>query len=137
MNSLSIELICTQSLSVLRQFQSVKLAFLFGSAAKNRMRHDSDIDIGIAGDQVFSIDELFEIREALIKGLKKEIDLLDIRNNNGLIRSEILCKGIQIFSRDTLLLASIMKEVVYFNDDFLSLQNELLDKKIRRFAFGR
>jgi predicted nucleotidyltransferase len=80
----------------------LKLAVLFGSGARDRMRHDSDIDIGVAVDlPVFEKPQLYrnfmEAFEPIENYYKKKTDLVLIRSDNILILSRILKEGVLLY----------------------------------------
>lgn len=67
----------------------VKLAYLFGSAARDEMTGISDIDIGVYLDKSLSGDERFKMRLELISKLdsaleKNEVDLV-VMNDSPLL----------------------------------------------------
>lgn len=61
-NNPAIQKIATQIYDVAIGLEDVLLVILFGSAAKGRLRQDSDIDIAIAGIKQKSWDQLQEYR---------------------------------------------------------------------------
>lgn len=117
-------------------YPEIKIVYLYGSAAKNRLRSDSDVDIAVSAQRQLSIDERINIINALSKGLGREIDLVDLSTTHGLLLYEILTKGKLIFCKNTSLKTELMKEVVYFAEDFLPQIQDFLDRKVRRFVGG-
>jgi predicted nucleotidyltransferase len=69
----------------------VEVAILFGSAAKGRLRPDSDIDIGIlpSPDRVFGFDEELALAIELDKMLGREVDLVRLDTASTLLRFEV------------------------------------------------
>jgi len=117
-------------------FPDISIAVLFGSAVTNRMRADSDVDIAIAGESALSWDRIQEIRIAIGKVLRREIDIVDLQTSKGLIFYEALTKGTIVFSRNRRLMAKMMTEAVYFGEDFLPLMKRALENKARKFIYG-
>ena len=117
-------------------YPEIKIAYLYGSAAKNRLRSDSDIDIAVSVQRPLSIDERLDIINSLSKGLGREIDLVDLSTTHGLLLYEIMTKGKLILCKNTPLKTELMKEVVYFAEDFLPQIEDFLERKIRRFTGG-
>jgi predicted nucleotidyltransferase len=117
-------------------YPEIKIAYLYGSAAKNRLRSDSDIDIAVSVQRPLSIDERLNIINSLSKGLGREIDLVDLSTTHGLLLYEIMTKGKLILCKNTPLKTELMKEVVYFAEDFLPQIEDFLERKIRRFTGG-
>ena len=75
----------------------VDYCYLFGSYAKGKATEKSDVDLLVA----MPIDGLkfYELLEILREKMKKNVDLLDIRqiNNNSELVQEILKDGIKIY----------------------------------------
>jgi len=115
---------------------SIRLCILYGSAASGRLHKESDIDIAIAGDVKFSRDYLVDLQLALSRKLGYEVDIVDMKNLEGLILSEILRKGKVLIKKDTRLYAEFIKKVIYFNEDVLPNIRMILKKRAERFARG-
>lgn len=115
---------------------SIKLCILYGSAATGRLRKDSDIDIAIAGDALFGKEYLVYLQLALSSVLGYEVDIVDMKNLEGLILSEILRKGNVLIKKDTNLYAEFIRKVIYFNEDVLPSIRMILKKRAARFAGG-
>lgn len=86
---------------IARKFR-LKLAVLFGSGARGRIRHDSDIDIGVATDlSVFEEPQLYrafmEAFEPIENYYRKKIDLVLIKSDSILILSNILKEGVLLY----------------------------------------
>lgn len=76
----------------------VKVAYLFGTAAKGRMGKLSDVDIGVLLEEGLSKDEMLEIQLRLICDLKPilktdKIDLVIINDAPLLLRYNIVKDG--------------------------------------------
>lgn len=71
----------------------VRSLFAFGSAARNELREDSDIDLLVdfeTDDPYEYTDHYFNLLEQLQQLLKRPIDLLEIRGlKNRLLKEEI------------------------------------------------
>jgi predicted nucleotidyltransferase len=119
--------------NILVLYPEIKIAYLYGSAAKNRLRSDSDVDIAVSAQRPLTIDERLNIITSLSKGLDREIDLVDLSTTHGLLLYEILTKGKLVLCKDTAFKAELMKEVVYFAEDFLPQIQDFLDRKVKRF----
>jgi len=80
----------------------LKLVVLFGSAARGRIRYDSDIDIGVvAVSQIFDLPEPYrDFREALEpveSYYKRRIDVVQINSENIMLLKQILREGILLY----------------------------------------
>ena len=63
----------------------VAIAFLFGSAVKNRLGFNSDVDIAIAGDNALSFSRREELSIQLSESINRPVDLIDLLSTKGLI----------------------------------------------------
>jgi predicted nucleotidyltransferase len=126
--------IIAQIKTVFTNVQDVAIVFLFGSAVKNRLRFDSDIDIAIAGKKALSSPRMEELSFQLSESIKRPVDLIDLMSTKGLIFHQALTKGIPIIVNDKRIMAQLMRECVYFGDDFLPASTRMLEQKSRRFA---
>jgi predicted nucleotidyltransferase len=73
--------------------------FLYGSAARDEMRDDSDIDVFIDYDEngPFSFVELVRLGDLLKNVLYREVDVTTRRGLHPLLRSEIERSSIRVF----------------------------------------
>ncbi|QEK11270.1 nucleotidyltransferase domain-containing protein [Crassaminicella thermophila] len=86
--------------------------YIFGSAAQGYFREDSDIDIGFITDKKFNAYDLFMLKEELADILKRDIDLVDLKEASTVFKAQVVGTG----------------EVIYFKDE-----NKLSDFRIRSF----
>jgi predicted nucleotidyltransferase len=130
----SIEVLVDNIRAVLINAPDVEVAFLFGSAARDRLRFDSDVDIAIAGYNKLPIHRFNELSGLLSGSISRPVDLIDLVSTKGLVFYQALTKGIKIMVKDRVLLSELMKECVYFGEDFLPYITGMLERKCRRFA---
>jgi predicted nucleotidyltransferase len=67
----------------------LRLALLFGSAAKDRLRPDSDVDVGIFPLEDLSLAEELELEARLTKALGREVDLVRLDTAPALVRWQV------------------------------------------------
>ncbi len=72
----------------------VKFAVIYGSAAKNHLKDYSDVDIAIASDEEYEVEQLVEISDSLEAICGRPIDLVDIRTAGSTLVQEILSDGV-------------------------------------------
>lgn len=78
------------------------LIILFGSAARNRLRPDSDIDLAFLSDLEFSdYDNMIHAGE-LADLIGRNVDLIDLNKASTVFKAQIIGKGKVIYSRDEL-----------------------------------
>jgi predicted nucleotidyltransferase len=121
---------------VLERYPEITIATVFGSISKNRMTQDSDIDIGIAGDVVFTFDFKNALMIELSSVLSREVDIVDMRAVSGTILKQALSSG-QIIKKDSNpTLVFLMKKLWYDQADMMPLVDRIAQSHIRRFIHG-
>ncbi len=75
--------------------------YIFGSSVNGVFREDSDIDIAFLSHKDLSEYEIFMISQQLADILKREVDLINLKNASTVFRAQIIGSG----------------EVIYCNDD--------------------
>ncbi len=113
------------------------IATVFGSAAAGRLRPDSDIDVAIAGNERFSIDERMRMREDLATATGRPVDLVDLWAVEGFIMTQALAKGKMIIHRSPEVHRRLMKKMWYWNADMAPLVRASLERKAKRFIGDR
>ncbi len=83
---------------ILTGFPAVRLAVLFGSAARGSDKPGSDVDLGVWLEED-DPSQLWAIDVALSGALRRTIDLVDLRRAPPLLRLEIARDGLPIFER--------------------------------------
>ena len=79
-------------------FPAVRLAVLFGSAARGRTTRGSDLDVGVLLDQE-AATTLWEIEGTLGEAMRRPVDLIDLRRAPPLLRFEIARDGRVLLER--------------------------------------
>jgi uncharacterized protein len=70
------------------------VAFLFGSAVQQRLRPDSDVDIGIVPSHDLSLSEELEFQAVLERAVGRDVDLVRLDRASTLLRWEVARTGI-------------------------------------------
>ena len=82
--------------------QRILALYLLGSAAEDRLRSDSDIDIALMatpGEPLSSIEHA-DFAHALIYALRRPVDVGSLSLRNLVFANEALLRGFRIYSRD-------------------------------------
>lgn len=82
------------------RIQEIQGIYIFGSIADDTATPKSDIDIAFLTNQKISAVEKWEIQEELASLLNKDVDLVDLKDANIILRSEVIEKGQLIFVAD-------------------------------------
>jgi uncharacterized protein len=73
---------------------------LFGSAAQERLRQDSDLDLAFLSDRRFSAYELFMVAQELADLMKRDVDLIDLNKASTVLKAQIVGTGKVLLNRD-------------------------------------
>ena len=111
----------------------VVIAVLYGSMASNQATAKSDVDLGILGPKIYTVEQLYEITSHLEQELQREIDLLDLRVTHGAILEEILCRGRILQLRDHEVYAQLILRMWYEREDDARYSKITLDERLKRW----
>ncbi|MBC2578868.1 type VII toxin-antitoxin system MntA family adenylyltransferase antitoxin [Clostridium sp. DJ247] len=74
--------------------------YLFGSGVKGIFRQDSDIDIAFLSDKEISDYDLFMVSQELADILKREVDLINLKNASTVFKVQVIYNGEKIYYLD-------------------------------------
>jgi uncharacterized protein len=118
--------------TVLANKLSTKLVYIFGSMVKNRVRNDSDIDIAILTDKQIDEYKLYMVSQQLADELKREVDIVDLRNASTVFKAEILRTGKLIYNSDNMIKMAfqlnVMKQYALLNEERKGIVNRIQNK---------
>ena len=75
--------------------------YIFGSMADNSTTPESDIDIAFLTFRKISAVEKWKIQEELASKLNQDVDLIDLKDATTILQTEVVEKGILIYSGDS------------------------------------
>src|SRR5690554_988804 len=75
---------------------------LFGSAAKQQLRENSDIDIAFLSQTSYSPYEIFMKAQELADLLGRDVDLIDFRQASTVFKAQIVSHGKLLLDKQTL-----------------------------------
>ena len=132
-NSLAADV--RRALDAARPSLGVDLPFvtLFGSGARGALRADSDIDLGVAAQRPLTAAEVLELVTQLAASLRRDVDVVDLAAETGLVLKEALTKGQILRNERPELYASLLSKLVFDQADFEPLRSRLLAERRRRF----
>ncbi|WP_319372114.1 nucleotidyltransferase domain-containing protein [uncultured Ilyobacter sp.] len=76
--------------------------YIFGSVAKGIENENSDIDIAFYSQNNYDPFEIFMLAQNIGKALKREVDLIQLKNSSTVFQKEVVENGILIYEKDTL-----------------------------------
>jgi len=118
----------------LQSLPEIRLAWVYGSFASNTARAESDIDVAVAAATPLSPDRRVEIGTHLSLATAREIDLVDLTQERGIIVSQVLTRGRLLINRDPILLAHLIKRMWLDRADFWPLRERAFSAR-RKKAF--
>ncbi len=86
--------------AIRRLLPAAHAAWLFGSASRDRLRADSDIDIAVLHDQPLDGATRFRIASALAQEWGRDVDLLDLLRMPTAMQVQALQGGRPLFVED-------------------------------------
>jgi predicted nucleotidyltransferase len=106
----------------------IRLAIVYGSAASDRMRADSDIDIAVLKLTPLSADEKVAIIEAIAERTGRAVDLVDLATVGEPLLGQILKGGI-VLTGDTTDYAELVRKHLFDAADFLPYVERMLAER--------
>ncbi|PJI08547.1 MULTISPECIES: type VII toxin-antitoxin system MntA family adenylyltransferase antitoxin [Clostridium] len=76
------------------------LIYIFGSAARNELREDSDIDIAYLSNTVLSNYEIFMLANHIADIIKRDVDLINLKNASTVFKAQIVGNGKVVYCSD-------------------------------------
>jgi predicted nucleotidyltransferase len=116
--------------SVLENDRNIIVAVLFGSAAGNKTRYGSDIDIAIYFNSEPELNEIGELNLKLEEAAGANVDLVQLNNLdklNPVLAYTVLSEGILIVNKDNSVFNEYKKSVLIRYLDFKPM-NEIINK---------
>lgn len=91
-----------KAVSILREFFPELIAvYLFGSAARDALRKESDLDIAVLSPAPTDRLKRWECAETIARAYNRDIDLVDLSEADTVMRFEIISGAHRIFCADT------------------------------------
>ncbi len=122
--------------TTLSKFDGVDLAILYGSAAKDALRPDSDIDLAICLNKPLDVATKMEIMTELSLETGRSVDLVDLSQINGTLLKEVICKGVVLCKRNFELYEQIVLRMIYNQADVMPYVARTLKERQQRFING-
>lgn len=113
---------------VLKNFPDVVLAVLFGSAARDALRTDSDVDIAVAAHRALSAEEKITLIEALAHKTGRAIDLVDLAHAPEPLLGQIVQHGKRIVGSDVEFGKLLCRHLID-SADFMPLVDRMLKER--------
>lgn len=131
-----VQLVAVRVTELLQTIPGLRLAFLYGSAAADRMRGDSDVDVAVLFDRPLDAEQKMRLTACLEARLSRPVDLVDLFSLNGTILKQILCTGRILVRANTEDLALLMRRMTYNQTDMMPYVYRTLNERQERFIHG-
>lgn len=126
-----------EAIQLLLEYNPI-IIYLFGSASRNELIEDSDIDIAFLSKEDIDEYDVFMKAQELADIFKREVDLIDISKSSTVFKAQIVGNGKVIYCSDDkermFFEMRAFKEYVLFNDE-----RKCIIKKIkeRGYIYGK
>lgn len=118
--------------STLAQHEEIRLAFVFGSAARGALRPDSDVDVAVLAASRLSPEARLKLMAELSLAVKREVDLVDLSTAWGLILRQVLTTGTLALKRSDTAHAMLLKRMLFDQADMEPLRQRIIEKSLER-----
>ena len=118
-----------------KEREEVLSAYLFGSAASDKLRSDSDVDIAVILDKAIPSNSYFDYRLSAMSDvsrlLHREVDIIVFNEARHVLAHQILKYGIRIFERNKERSRSLEARALMEYFDFLPYRKKCEEAMIR------
>lgn len=88
------------STQIINKYFEPFVIYIFGSAARDELKGDSDIDIAFLGDKIISQYETFMLAQELVDIFKREVDLVNLRDSSTVFKAQVIGTSKVIYCND-------------------------------------
>lgn len=107
------------------------IIYIFGSSVKGAFREDSDVDIAFFSNRDFSEYEIFMMAQELADILKRDVDLINLKNASTVFKAQIIGNGEVIYCKDDI--RRMYFEMRAFKEyAFLNEEREIILENIKK-----
>lgn len=128
--------VCTVVRQVLEQYPQITVAYVFGSAAHDRLTMSSDVDVAVAAETPLSFNLRLDLATRLSEALQREVDLIDLQAVSGVILQQSLCTGKRVLLKDAALHARLIQRLWFEQADMMPYTRRILAERRKRFLYG-
>lgn len=118
---------------LLRAYDGIEAAWLFGSVADDEADWESDLDVAVLGPDPLDTETKTRLIDRLAQATGRPVDLIDLQSARGPIVGRILREGIQLFCDDTTLHAEILTRWWIDQADWMPYRRRILKERRERW----
>ena len=83
---------------ILRRFPEINCAYLFGSAAADELRDDSDLDIALLQFNALVPSDVISLKGYLSERFRRDSDIVDLFRADSVTAAQVVTTGIEILN---------------------------------------
>jgi len=100
LGGLILEIELNKTIEMLKEEFNPIVIYLFGSAAKDKLRDDSDIDIAFLSDKEEDSYEVFMKAQELAEIFNREVDLINLNTSSTVFKAQVIGTCKRLYCRD-------------------------------------
>jgi predicted nucleotidyltransferase len=117
-------------IKVITSYPDVRLAILFGSAARQQERPESDIDLAVATkNERLTAEKIFGLIKDLARVCSRPVDLIDLNVVSGTILRQVLTGGRVVYCSDRTLYGRLIVRMLAEQADMMPYHNRILRER--------
>ena len=89
-----------KAIEMLKEEFNPIIIYLFGSAARNELRKDSDIDIAFLTEKEVDSYKCFSKAQELADIFKRDVDLINLNSSSTVFKAQVIGTGKRIYCSD-------------------------------------
>jgi predicted nucleotidyltransferase len=120
------------------RFAAINLAILYGSAARDTLRRDSDIDLAVCAGPRTPLDDdtLLDLVRSCEAVTGRETQLRDLSRAHGVFLKEVLTTGVVIHQTDPRVRGELIIDMLDFVEDLLPIVRTIRSRKREHYLAG-
>lgn len=120
------------------RFAPVRLAILYGSAARDTLRRDSDIDLAVCAGPRTPLNDntLLDLVRSCETATGRETQIRDLARARGVFLKEVLTTGVVIHQTDPRVRGELIITMLDFVEDMLPIVRVIRSRKRERYLAG-
>jgi uncharacterized protein len=120
------------------RFAAIRLAILYGSAARDNLRQDSDIDLAVCAGARAPLDDgiLLDLSESCEIVTGRDTQVRDLSRARGVFLKEVLTTGVVVHQTDPRVRGELIVDMLDFVEDLLPVVRLVRGRKRERYLAG-
>lgn len=110
-----------KAIAFLVEHFSAYAVYLFGTASRNSLRADSDVDLAFSSFKDADALSCFEAAQVLADILGRDVDLVNLKNVSTVFRMQVIATGKRIYCNET---PRVMREEMIAYKSYAMLNEE-------------